>query len=960
MNIFRSRAIGVAATCAAVAMAVGVASPALAATSDSADGQGMMILTPEQTDQLAAHAQVDVYGDAGSTPGDLAPTAPATDGGGNHLDAATWKLTARGAVEGDYGMVETAPVAGGGQDYFAIDSLGIVQRRTAAGAEVWRRTNQSWYQDWKVTPIRPWQTEPYPVRILTGYNAVSPFTPASEDGFATGDLNGDGVADLVFSASVGSNPFRPFSSPGSSLITGTFVTVVDGATGKTMWSKLYPAAFGITLIDHTLIVADSPYFNQNSAAVTTSTTLQATRFSYADGALTGTPAWTYDAGSYLATAWADLQPLGGGLLAASWDQRKTSPTAAPSGHTLVIDTADGSVKWSATNRLYSRQLRVDASRNRLVAIEQSDPNEGVQYQVVGYSLADGSRTVLDTRVNALPLASAVGDLGLGGASYVLSEATLDPNLYINASTVRTLDGSTGAQKWSRTLKRASANTHDGISGWGLQIVDGRVLVNYRDDAHQDTADNRGGSRYGRLSALAGNNGSVKWEQTGVAASQLWSQPYLDGTAWRVRTADTAENVRVYNLGSGKQTDVSPLLADSSSAVTVKAGGSTVLVTGGSSQGVFAWDGASLVAGSPKLLWRATAPGAVQSLITADVNGDGRDEVVVAADTGAAVIDAATGKVLTTIDGNGQFVRTVAAADVNGDGKAEIILSTDAVRAYTGAGKLLWSYNAPANAGDVVFGDVSIADGTVFAEYSTRGALAQTTSTADGVALDGKTGALRWTAGPQAPASLGFTGTVLAAPQRAATFASPGIPYADGHAVVMTWVARLANGSGWVFAEIRDGRTGEVLHTAKLGGVTATNNWFTGPEGLIAGTTAAFRVFGPNGADAVMNAAPTVWTGGFTTGPNGERILVAAVQGGVATFTPETLFGSGFPAGVATMTVMDGNEMLVADLNGDGRDEIISLGLNETGTDRAVALMGSAYSVPFTAMRQFVAMTVDAF
>ena len=190
------RGIGIAATCAAVAMAVGMASPAFAATT-SVDGQDPLVLTPEQVEDLTARAQADVYRDVsleGAEPAEPAApeTGPESSDGGNTLDAetdaVTWKHTVRSAVEGDYGMITTAPVAGGGEDYFAIDSLGLVQRRTAAGAEVWRRDNASWYADWAVKPARPWQAEPFPARIVVGYNAVSPFTPASEDGFATGDL----------------------------------------------------------------------------------------------------------------------------------------------------------------------------------------------------------------------------------------------------------------------------------------------------------------------------------------------------------------------------------------------------------------------------------------------------------------------------------------------------------------------------------------------------------------------------------------------------------------------------------------------------------------------------------------------------------------------------------------------------------------------------------------------------
>lgn len=218
----------------------------------------------------------------------------AESGGGSKLDDAatdadpTTKVTFTGtsALEGVRGMGATVPVGAKG-DYFTLNSLGNVQRHTADGSPVWERTNASLYADWQVKPSRPWQTEPYPARILMGYNAVSPFSSTSDSGFSTGDLTGDGTDDLVFTASVGSSPYRPFTSPGSSLPTGTFVTVVDGRTGATLWSKLYNYASMVKIVDGTLLVADAPRMSLNSPAADTAK-LTGTRFSYA--------AWEVDRG----------------------------------------------------------------------------------------------------------------------------------------------------------------------------------------------------------------------------------------------------------------------------------------------------------------------------------------------------------------------------------------------------------------------------------------------------------------------------------------------------------------------------------------------------------------------------------------------------------------------------------------------------------------------------------------
>ncbi|WP_326737800.1 FG-GAP-like repeat-containing protein [Streptomyces sp. NBC_01022] len=978
MRNINRRGVRLASMLVAAGLVLSAAPAALAADAD--DSNGLLTLTDSQAADLSARAQLDPYGDAeaqGYDPQHLgtredAATAPSTDptggsGSGSSLDGATtdagaaWKVTKKSAVEGDYGMVATAPVAGANGDYFALDALGPVQRRSADGKEVWRRDNASLYADWKITNIRPWQTEPYPARIIMGYNAVGPFTVASDNGYTTGDLTGDGVDDVVFTASVGSAPYRPFTSPGSTLPTGTFVTVLDGKSGKTLWSKLYTGVYNIKLVGKTLVLADSPYLNMN-APKDAKTTLTGIRFSYADGALTPADTWSYDAGAVLGASWASLEPLGNGLVAASWDQRKLSATAAPSGHTLVLDTADGSVKWQATNRLYSRQLHYDAARKSVVALEQSDPNEGIAYELASYALSDGTRTTVDRRINALPIDLVVGDIqGSSKPEYTVSESTLDSNLFINSNTVRALNGDDGSELWSRTVKRDESNSHDGGGAWGLKVVGGKIVASYKDDAGYETATNRGAGRFGRLAVLSGSDGSVRWEKRGLVTSQMWAQPFRKNDSWRLRTVDTNENIRTYNLGSGKQESLVPLRSAVYSGVATDITGDKKqdLIVGGVSNGVFAYDGPSMVAGQPKQLWMATVPGQVHTIVKADVNGDKRDETIVAADSATAVLDSRTGKVLTTIDGQGQFVRSTQAADVNGDGKAEIIVATDKVRVYNGSGKQLWEYAAPASAGDVVFADVSVADGHLYAQYAshTGDVGSMQPGVAGGVALNARTGTLDWAVTPKTGSAT--DGVIYGAPLRAGTFASSGIPYADGHAVVFTAFTKKSTGALVTMMQIRDGRTGELLHEAADGGPWGLTGWLTGPDGLTMVSRVSLRTFGPNGQDSRVYTIADSHTAAFANGPGGKRIIVSGQIGGASTYDPSILTaGNDYPYSVADVQAMGGDEILVADLNDDGVDEIVSLNFNEYGMDRTTALEGGGYSSPFTAMRQTIVATID--
>ncbi|MFF1357105.1 FG-GAP-like repeat-containing protein [Streptomyces sp. NPDC058297] len=969
------RALRLASALVAAGLALSAAPPALAADDD---GSSLLTLTDSQAEKLADHAQLNAYADAdretldpqGATKGS-GTSSKDDQGAGSHLDGTgtdgAVTISTKSTLEGVRGLAATVPAGGKGGDYFTLHSLGSVQRSKADGTALWRRDNASLYADWGVKNSRPWQTEPYPARVVMGYNAVSPFTPASDQGYVTGDLTGDGVDDVVFSASVGVAPYRPFTSPGSSLSNGTFVTVLDGKTGKTLWSKLYAYAYNVKLVGKTLVATDAPYYNLNSPADATAT-VSGIRFSYADGALKPTDTWTYDTGVRAGTAWGALEDLGGGLVAASYNQRRTA-TAAGRGRTLVLDTTDGKVKWQSDSALYSRQLHLDTARGRLVALEQSDPTDGMKYEVDSYSLADGKRTTLDTRINALPTDMTIGDLrGDRKPEYVVSESTLDPYLWINSNTVRVVDGTDPATLlWSSTVKRAADNGHDGPSAWSLDVVDGSLVTAAQDDTGMNSAENPGGGQYASLTVFSGS-GDVRWREKGLGTSPMFAQVYRDGGGQHVRTVDQNENVHTYGLGNGKQQGVLPLQGDLSSSASADLDGDKKndLVVGGKSDGVWAYSGPSLTAGRPKLLWKATVPGQVHRIEKGDANGDGHDDFVVAADTAVAVLDGRTGKVLERIDGNGQFVRSVTVADLDDDKRADILVPTDALRAYRGNGSKLWTYAAPADAGGVVFGDPAVREGRVYAQYTSGDSLEKDSPVVDGVALDAKKGTVRWTASPKAPAeSVG--GKLYGAVLSRGVFTSPKIPYADGHAVVYTWMgATSTTASGAPDAtsltnivEIRDSRTGEVLHQGIAGGAWTLGNYFTGPEGLILAGTASYRTYGAGGQDYSIYTLPTVETGGFLTGPGGRRLLVGGTDAGAYLWDPAVLTaGRHYPDGIGNITSLGAREYFSGDLDGDGVDELVNLGFDETGFDRTTELLGGRYLNQFTAISQLTVNTLS--
>lgn len=973
------RALRLASTLVAAGLALTAAPHALASDSSPT----AMRLTADQAKRLAAHANVDVYGDgtAGAVASDEAATtddgsslqgssaksAPKVSASGTDATDTPVTFTKKSALDGVTGLGAT--VQAGSHGYFTVHSLATIQLHKADGSTAWSRTSDSLYADWGITHLRPWDTEFYPARVLMGYNAVSPFSPYSDQGYDTGDLTGDGVPDLVFSASVGMNPPTGVTIPGSTLTSGTMVTVLDGKSGTTLWSKVYAYAGSVKIVDGTLLVADSPRLNSRSAAGATAT-LSGTRFSYADGKLTPSSTWSYDTGETQPVTWGALEDAGGGEIAASWNLRKTDKTAAR-GRTLALDADDGSLAWKTDSELYGRQLHLDAARGRIVALEQADTSDAVKYQIASYDLASGKRITLDTRINALPTAMTIGDVTPGGGSeYAVSESTLDSNLFLNSATVRVLSGSDGATvQWTHTTKRAPGNTRDAPATWRLDVVAGKLIAAAQDDTDSTLAQNIGSLRYGSLTAFSAK-GKISWQHTGLTASPVFQQPYRSGGKAYVRTIDPQQNIHEYKVGNGKQQSLTPLQSDLNYAQAADLDGDKKpdVVAGGTSNGVWAWSGPSLVKGAPKQLWKTTVPGAVLSVQTGDVTGDKKPEVIVAAETAVVVLDGTTGKILTTIDGGGQYVRSVTVTDVDGKGKAEILVPTDALRAYKGNGKALWTYSAPASDGDVVFSDTVTGDGQVYTQYSSVGALDLADSAQNGVALDGAKGTVRWTADPKAPAKA-VDGKLHGALLDHAVFASPKIPYAGGHAVVYTWMALtdpttagdISTATPHVVTEIRDGRTGELLHQTVTGSPWSHGNFFIDGKGdpLYDLSFGTFRGYGADGQDTSSSVVAPLRTAQFINGPGGRRLVAGGMEGGVGVWDPSVLTsGWSFQDGVGSAGPMGGRNYLAADLDGDGVDDMVSLNFDDHGNNRMAEELGGGVLSLNDAARQMVVYTLS--
>ncbi|WP_327655816.1 FG-GAP repeat domain-containing protein [Streptomyces sp. NBC_00483] len=941
------RGLRLASALVAAGLCLSAAPAALAA--DSGDG-GVMKLTDAQAKKLEANVNLDPYGDADEK-ADTAkkPAAKTTKAASDKVT-----FTGKSTMEGALGMGATVPTGKKG-DYFTVHSRGNVQLHSADGESKWERTNTSYYEDWQVKPLRVYQPEPFPIRIMMGYNAVTPFTPSSDSGYSTGDLTGDGVDDIVFSASVGIMSYRPFTSPGSSLPNGTFVTVLDGRTGKTAWSKLYDYATMVKVVDDTLLVADVPSLNMNSPATDT-TKLTGIRFSSADGKLTPSSTWTYDTGETGDSVWGDIQDLGKGKIVVSWDRAKTDSVEGR-GRTLVMNVADGSVAWQTDSMLYSRQIRVDAGRGRLVVVEQSDVNDAVKYEIAAYDLKNGHRSTLETRVNVLPTALAVGDLtAKAGDEYAVAESSLDNYLQVNANTVRVLNGADpGKLLWSQTTKRDADNNSNGPNTWRLQVADGKLIAAGDDDRKILESQNVGGGRFAATTVYSGK-GAVVWQNKGLTGAPMYQDVFTDAAGTHVRVIDQSQNIRTFKLTNGKQQAITPLQADISFAQStdVDKDGKSDVVMAGSSNGVWAYSGPSLMNGKPEKLWRATVPGAVHDMQKGDVNGDGKDEIVVAADSAVVVLNAKNGKTLATIDGGGQFVHSVKLADLDGDGEKDIVVPTNTLNAYYGDGHKIWSYAAPKDLGDVVFSDPSVEDGKVYTSYSKAGSINLADPGANAVALNAKNGKAKWSVAPPVP-DVSTDGVIHAALTYKGTFASPEIPYADGHAVVYTWDIQSQAGVGstdssapHTYMEIRDGRTGKVVHSTTMGGLWTHGGFFTDDGKLYQAGTSSFRRFSGEGTDdALASVIGQSYNGAFATGPGGRKLLIAGSEGSVSAYAGDADFfenGNSFQQALGDADAIGTRNFLAADLDGDGTDEVLSLQGDDYGLDRLAEDLGGGYQV----------------
>ncbi|SEK53061.1 PQQ-binding-like beta-propeller repeat protein [Streptacidiphilus jiangxiensis] len=805
---------------AVLAVAAGLLSgPAVAApATPSGAHRAPVRLTATALARLSARYQNRIDGTAAQVAAEEGPAAAAPTAAAPKTSAATHAAARTpagttaapgfqqtGQWETARGFAETTTLPGT-KDWIGVFSGGTVGRYDAHGDAVWNRPATSLVKDWQVTPDNWYQPYPYTPNLYVGYNPYEMSTTGTHP-YVTGDFTGHGVNDVAVAYAVGDSPARPFTSPGSQLNYGTFLTVLDGRTGRTVWSKLVPGFVGTMLVQHgRLVVAETtgPQWGVDPVAEQGDSRSNLTAYSFspaADGKLSATAAWSYNTHAPWAE-WGDLISLGGDKIAASWSDTPLglgNPRPAD-GNVVVLDGRDGTLTTRARTPGYPRMLVQDPTGDRVLTVEQNDPFDAVRWDLTAIDARTGARTVLASRSGTVPEAFQV----LPHHRYAVAELGINPDLSDGQSSVSVWDAN-GSTLWSYT----TASTVGGPDAPTMALADsGGELVASVSDPAAPTAALPGGPEHVQLIGFDPASGRLDWRREGALAGDTLTR-YQGGLV----TTGYDDTAYLLDPGTGRTSDTMPLAGDPFAAATVDVNGDGVpdLVVGGQSRGVWALDGRTLKKATPRVLWQATVDGSVHAVQVLTGKHLGTD-LVVATDDGFAVLDARTGAVRHTVRTGGYVASLTLAHDAHGG--PEIVVPGASLTAWSPEGRRLWSYQPAGTAGkSLVFSSVTQdATGHLLLEYGGTQPDGLITAVSDpaptAVSLDAATGTPLWSETPNDP------GAVAVVPTSPA-LADPNIPAASGHGVAFAFTGLLSNGTHLV--QLLDDRTGAVVTTHESSG-----------------------------------------------------------------------------------------------------------------------------------------------
>lgn len=693
------------------------ADPAVAGTTSTPPtSDGVWLLPGDQVETRVGRPACSVRAEAGglrtpalgcsgSSSGNADATVPlGIDEGDGHaaLDAGSpgmLSIETRTSIQTPRGTAAAAWFTGAVADSFlVVHRLGDVTASSRTGGVLWTRPSMSFFADWGLTPagrapvvLLPPMINPYD----TATDPLNAITLRSERAFGIGDLTGDGMDEIA----VGHFAVTSVNDgTGEALAGSSAVTVLDGADGTTLWTRLYPGYVTQVLIrEGTLVVgyvAGPPSGGVGGPGATTA--LDAFRFHLENGSLAATPAWSVSTG-FAWARWFALEPAGPGRLAAAWS-RATSGTG---GQVMLLDLATGATEWTKSTSGFPRTLRYDGVRSQLVVHEQANPASPPRFTVYGLRVADGSTTTVvsaDAAVLSSLEVANVDVLGSPEPEWVIGQVLqVTANTY-TPSTIRVVNPDTGATRWSVTRgSRASKtpvpqSTSVVDTAFGPVLVVASVVIDYGTAPVRILTELTG---YG-----ASTGGDVRWTKEGdpLRGDDPVHPAFLVGRRVGlgdpvVLTTTTSVAIRAYDASDGGSwlraaTMYEPLAV---AVAQVNADGTPDLVVGTEGGGIFALDGNELH-DDPGILWSAATMGPVRALELTDVDGDGLGEVVAATTNGIEVLDLVTGKSRWALGYPTGYVFSVAVGDVSGDGLPDVVVPTHTLAAFSGTdGTPLWEF-----------------------------------------------------------------------------------------------------------------------------------------------------------------------------------------------------------------------------------------------------------------------------
>lgn len=573
-------------------------------------------------------------------------------------------------------------------------------------------------------------------------------------------------------------------------------------------------------------------------------------FSGSGGGLTGSLAWRYTVHSPNAM-WLAVAQAGSGALAAAWTDTPLGTTGVPDGHVVLLSAASGRVQWSEATAGFPRSLAFDAQRGQVVVEEQADPTLQLSYTLAGLRIANGAVADQIVRGSALPFETLqIGNVtGPGAANWVVTEQQVVPcpppfqgSDCLGNSQAVVLNPGDQAPAWVSQLPPGDAGFFAGVKvPYGLLLTRAstgpEVIVASQQTGEVPSPQTPLGNfvqddvqlgPYSDVRALAGSDGHLLWSRSGgdevsppsIVATTMNGQP-------AVASINEEQDLHIFASSDGTSLGSAAMFAGgmfTAASADVNGDGTSDLIVGGESGGVFAVDGARL-GDSPHILWHTSLGAPIHQIGVVRLSQNGPPSLVVAATDQLAVLSL-NGSIRYQVRfPAGEFVWSFAAGDL-GHGNVGIVVPTSALTALNGAtGRQLWRYQP--DGGNALFSDPVIsAHGTVVAESAIPPAnpLPPGEATDQAVTgIHGSTGAIAWHDTAASPAGT-FTEPVL----QGGVAAGQDIPGAAGDGVALAWSQGSTDSLGNTEIDVRDADSGTLQYSQTLPHFSV-NGLLTGPS-----------------------------------------------------------------------------------------------------------------------------------